>query len=83
MLPFLMLLMMDDPDVSPENMGLAGGIFFSVAEIGGFTGPLLMGVMVDVSGTFLPGTSILAGMGIVLLVLTFLLKKSDRKPAEA
>ena len=33
LLPMLMLLIMDDPEVGSENMGLAGGIFFSVAEI--------------------------------------------------
>ncbi len=79
MLPSLMLLMMDDPDVGSENMGLAGGIFFSFAEIGGFTGPALTGIMVDVTGSFIPGTSILAGMGIVMFILTFLLKKTDEK----
>ncbi|MFC2069736.1 CynX/NimT family MFS transporter [Chloroflexota bacterium] len=77
LLPMLMLVIMDDPEVGSANMGLAGGMFFSVAEIGGFTGPLLMGVMVDVAGSFLPGVSVLAGMGLVMCALTFLLRKTE------
>ncbi len=75
LLPMLMLVLMDDPHVGPEHMGLAAGIFFGVAEIGGFTGPLLMGVLVDVTGNFLLGIIFLAGMGILLTALTLLLRK--------
>ncbi len=77
LLPMLMLVIMDDPGVGSQNMGLAGGIFFSVAEIGGFTGPLLMGVMVDFTDSFIPGASILAGVGILTCVLTFFLRKTE------
>ena len=75
MLPLLMLVLMDEPQVGPEHMGLAGGVFFCIAEIGGFTGPLLMGGMVDLTGSFLCGVSILAGMGIVLCATMFLLRE--------
>ena len=74
MLPMLMLVLMDDPNVGPEHMGLAGGIFFGVAEIGGFIGPLLMGVLVDLTGNFLLGVSFLAGMGLLLSGLTLMLR---------
>ena len=76
MLPMLMLVMMDEPQVGPEHMGLAGGIFFCIAEIGGFTGPLLMGGLVDLTGSFLTGISFLAGTGIVLCALMLLLRES-------
>jgi len=76
MLPLLMLLLMDDPQVGSENMGLAGGIFFAIAEIGGFTGPLFIGIMVDFAGAFLPGVSILAGIGLILCALMFLIRES-------
>ncbi len=75
LLPMLVLVLMDDPNVGPEHMGLAGGIFFGAAEIGGFTGPLLMGVLVDITGGFLLGISFLAGMGIISAVLALLLRK--------
>jgi len=74
LLPLLMLMLMDDPQVGSENMGLAGGAFFAVAEIGGFTGPLLMGITVDVTGTFLVGVLLLTVMGLVLGASMFLFK---------
>ncbi len=76
LLPMLMLILMDDPQVGAENMGLAGGIFFAIAEIGGFTGPLLMGIMVDVTGAFLVGVLLLASMGLILCASMFLLRES-------
>jgi cyanate permease len=66
---------MDDPDVGSENMGIAGGMFFSFAEIGGFTGPLLTGLLVDATGTFVSGAACLAATGLVLFGLTFFLRK--------
>ncbi|MFC2020607.1 CynX/NimT family MFS transporter [Chloroflexota bacterium] len=77
LLPMLMLILMDDPQVGSEHMGLAGGIFFAVAEIGGFTGPLLMGIMVDVTGAFLVGVSFLAGVGLILCAAAFFLREHE------
>ena len=73
LLPILMLILMDDPEVGPATMGLAGGIFFAVAEIGGFSGPLLMGITVDATGNFLTGVLILASAGLFLCSLMFLI----------
>ena len=55
-------------------MGSAGGMFFCVAEIGGFTGPFLMGVLVDATGAFVAGALFLAGLCAVIAVLTRFLK---------
>ncbi len=76
LMPMLILILMDDPHVGPENMGLAVGIFFAVALIGGVTGPLLMGIMVDVTGAFLAGVSLIASVGLVLSALMFFLRES-------
>jgi ACS family tartrate transporter-like MFS transporter len=65
---------MDTREVDSKTMGAAGGMFYCVAEIGGFTGPLLMGVLVDATGTFLAGTFFLASLCIAISGLTFLLK---------
>lgn len=73
LLPLLMLTLMDE--IGAGTMGLAGGIFFAIAEIGGFVGPLLMGITVDATGTFLPGVSILAGAGLIMCSLMFFLRK--------
>jgi cyanate permease len=49
-------------------------MFFCVAEIGGFTGPLLMGILVDVTGNFMAGALFLAGLCAAIAVLTRFLK---------
>jgi cyanate permease len=70
----MLLILMDTKGVETQYMGAAGGMFFCVAEIGGFAGPLLMGVIVDATGTFLTGAFFLAGLCIAISALTFLLK---------
>ncbi len=80
LLPMLMLMLMDDPQVGPEHMGLAGGIFFAIAEFGGFTGPLLMGVLADATGGFWLGISLLAGVGLVLCAAALFLREFRQSP---
>lgn len=83
LLPLLMLILMETPEVGPRYMGSAGGIFFCVAEIGGFTGPLIMGALVDMTGTFLAGTAFLASLSLVIFAVTFLLKTPPVSGSEA
>lgn len=75
-MPLMILIMMDSPEVETEYMGSAGGMFFCVAEIGGFTGPLIMGVLVDASGAFLSGAVFLSIVCLALAGLTFLFRTS-------
>jgi len=74
MFPMLMLILMDTPEVGSRYMGSAGGIFFCIAEIGGFMGPLIIGTLVDVTETFLAGISFLVILSMVIFALTFWLK---------
>ena len=69
----LLLILMDSAGVETRHMGSAGGMFFCVAEIGGFTGPLIMGILVDATGTFMAGAMFLAGLCLVMAVLTAML----------
>jgi cyanate permease len=71
----MLLILMDTREVDSKDMGAAGGMFFCVAEVGGFAGPLMMGVSVDATGTFLTGTIFLAGLCLAISGLTRLLKK--------
>jgi hypothetical protein len=73
-MPLMLLILMDTPEVGPRYMGSAGGMFFCVAEIGGFSGPLVMGVLVDVTGTFLAGTLFLSGLCLAMAFMAFLLR---------
>lgn len=73
-LPFLMLILMDLPEVGSRYMGSVGGMFFSVAEIGGFTGPFIIGVIKDLTGGFLAGASFIAGLALAMSVIVLFLK---------
>jgi len=73
-LPILTLILMETPGVETRFMGSAGGLFFCIAEIGGFTGPLIMGFLIDLTGTFLAGTVFFAVLSLIILGLTFMLK---------
>ncbi|MBI4296535.1 MAG: MFS transporter [Chloroflexi bacterium] len=72
--PLLMLILMDTPEVGARYMGFAGGIFFSIAEIGGVTGPLLMGALFDVTGSFLAGVALLATLSLIIFLIALSLK---------
>jgi cyanate permease len=55
LLPLLTVTLMDMPEVGARRMGVVGGLFFAIGEIGGFLGPLAMGLLKDATGTFLSG----------------------------
>jgi CP family cyanate transporter-like MFS transporter len=73
-MPMMLLILMDTSEVEPRNMGSAGGMFFCVAEIGGFSGPFFIGAFVDITGTFLAGAIFLSALCIGISALTLLLK---------
>ncbi|MFC1928110.1 MFS transporter [Chloroflexota bacterium] len=81
--PLMMLILMETREVGSLYMGSAGGIFFCIAEIGGFTGPLLMGALVDMTGAFLAGAAFLASLSLVIFTMTFFLKASPVSEPEA
>ncbi len=69
--PIDMLALMDDPDVGPDRMAPAGGLFFTAGEIGGVLGPLLTGVLAETSGDFrLPLTALATIAFAMALVAT-------------
>ena len=76
----LLLILMDSPGVETRHMGSAGGMFYCVAEIGGFAGPFFMGVLVDLTGTFMAGAIFLAGLCIAIAVLTHFLERVSKTP---
>jgi len=74
-MPLMLLILMDSPEIEPKYMGSAGGMFFCVAEIGGFAGPLVMGVLVDITGTFVAGILFLVCLCIAIFTMTCFLPK--------
>jgi len=72
--PLLMLILMDLPEVGPEYMGAAAGMYFCVSEIGGFIGPFLIGAIVDMTGEFITGLIILSCLSAVMGIIAFFIK---------
>ncbi|MFY0692601.1 MAG: MFS transporter [Paracoccaceae bacterium] len=52
MMTVAILILMETPQVPPERLGLAGGLFFTTAEIGGVLGPFSFGLLSDLSAGF-------------------------------
>ncbi|MFC1897206.1 CynX/NimT family MFS transporter [Chloroflexota bacterium] len=73
-MPMLMLVLMDLPEVGSRYIGAAGGMYFCIAEIGGFVGPSVMGAIVDLTGNFLIGVSLMAGLSVVTGIMALLLR---------
>jgi len=69
MMTVAILLLMEAPGVPPERAGVAGGMFFTVAEIGGVLGPLSIGLVADASGGFAAPLVMLSCVALGLLVL--------------
>ena len=67
---------MDIPEIESRFLGTAGGLFFCVAEVGGFSGPLVMGALVDATGAFLAGACFCAFLNFIIIGLTFPLHRS-------
>lgn len=78
--PLLMLLLMDTPEVESNIIGLASGVFFAVAEIGGFSGPLIIGTLFDITGSFLSGVIFLVVLNLIIMALAFNLKTLPLRP---
>jgi hypothetical protein len=72
--PLFSLILMDTPEVGSRYMGSAGGIFFSISEIGGFMGPLAVGALVDWLGSFHASIYFVSGLSLLIFALTFLLE---------
>jgi len=73
-LPLLVLILMDLPEVGSKYMGAAAGMFFCVAELGGVMGPLVVGAIKDLAGGFLVGACLLAGLSLIRVVIALLVK---------
>ena len=72
-LPLEMLILMETPEVDAKYLGTAGGLFFSVAQVGGVCAPLLVGVLVDASQPFRSAAYVITFLAIVIVLLTLLI----------
>ena len=74
MMTILLLILMEIPKVGSRYFGSAGGLVFASAEIGGVLGPLSIGILSNIEGSFQSGLTMLSLVCIVLFVLVFVLK---------
>ena len=69
LLPLTMLLLMEQPGVGTRHLGVGAGLLFAAAEIGGFGGPALLGVVRDLTGGLAPGMLGMAAVSLLMIVV--------------
>ena len=68
LLPLIHIALLESEPVGPNNIGLASGLWFGVAEIGGATGPLVVGWVADTSAGFSGAFGVIAAVCVVMIV---------------
>ncbi|MDF2370904.1 MAG: MFS transporter [Rhizobiaceae bacterium] len=77
MMTIAILVLVELPAIPENRIGLASGIFFSAAEIGGVLGPISFGLLRDATGAFLmPALSITIVAALLLLLVVRLMLRS-------
>ena len=69
LVPIALLMLLEVREVTAANAGMANGLWFSFAEIGGVTGPLAVGVLADTSAGFGGVLVLLVGVCALLFLL--------------
>ncbi|NNK78978.1 MAG: MFS transporter [Litoreibacter sp.] len=69
MMTVAILILMETPKVPPDRLGLAGGLFFTTAEIGGVLGPFSFGLLSDLSSGFVVPLLSISLVCLCLLVI--------------
>ncbi len=66
--PLMLNTLMEMPSVGAKNTGAAAGLYFSIGELGGTLGPLIMGIAADLTGSFVAGMVLVASIVAVMIV---------------
>lgn len=74
MMTLAILTLIDVPSVGARRAGLASGLFFAVAEVGGVLGPVTIGAISEFSGGFGGALGVLTVLCLSLVGLTVLLR---------
>ncbi|MDH3582021.1 MAG: MFS transporter, partial [Hyphomicrobiales bacterium] len=75
------LTLVETPQIGETRAATASGMFFSAAEVGGASGPLMVGVMHATTGSFQPALGFLTGVAGLLLIGAYQLHAARRTPA--
>ena len=76
MMPLLLVILMETKGVG-RRVGAAAGLFFATAEIGGFLGPFLLGVVRDATGSLDFGLVMLAGISVIMALTVLKIREAD------
>jgi cyanate permease len=74
-MPLMLVVMMDLPEVGADYTGIASGLFFSIGACMGFIGPILVGYLTDLSGSFIPALILLAIVVAIMILPTIFLRE--------
>lgn len=83
MMTLAMLLLVECRGVPRDRLGMAGGLFFTTAEIGGVGGPVLFGALAQAAGSYGPPLAALSLVSLVLLGLLAVLHRQRRRAVMA
>ena len=75
MMVLMILTLLEVPQVGSRHAGVAGGLFFSVAEVGGVLGPVTIGLMSDMTGSFSTTLMMLTSICVILMILLAVLRR--------
>jgi CP family cyanate transporter-like MFS transporter len=81
MMAVAILVLVESRGVGSRNVGAAGGLFFSAAEVGGVLGPVLVGAIHDLTGGFAASLYMMTAICAVLLVMLSRLRSLTRRPS--
>ena len=77
LIAILLTHLTDTKIIQSKQAGLAGGLFFTMAEIGGIIGPVSIGIIYDYSNNFNTALSFYSFILAVMIIPVILLKRLD------
>jgi cyanate permease len=80
-IPLLMSLLMDLPELTPATVGTAAGIFFTIGQAGAFTSPVFIGALKGSFNSFTPGLALLVAVSFLAILPALSLREESRKQA--
>ncbi len=79
MMAVALMILMDAKEIGQAQMGAAGGLFFTAAEVGGVLGPLSIGWLAERSDGFGSSLWMLSGVCAALILLALASARRDRE----
>jgi len=76
MMTVAVLTLLEVPEVGSRRAGLAGGLFFSAAEVGGVLGPVSIGLLSSAAGGFGPALAVLTAVCGALIAMLVPLRRT-------